>query len=192
MQFGGHDLAMANTYSGGKLTGATPSFRGIESITSTRVEGNTIIPQQQERDAFTTMLASFDKTQLSNAKLAKPHNDILLGPGKDWIFPKRQKGLAVSDLAANQKDLVLAAINTYVSDIDHISAKPILGQYEDEPDETYVAYTGDIAMETAGDYVRIDGPSVWIEFSVQNGVILHGAHPHAVWRDKIDDYGGLT
>ncbi|GAA4887498.1 DUF3500 domain-containing protein [Streptomonospora salina] len=36
------------------------------------------------------------------------------------------------------------------------------------------------------------GPSVWIEMSMQNGVVLDGVHPHAVWRDKDDDYGGLT
>ena len=30
LQFGGHHLAVANTYTDGKLAGATPSFRGIE------------------------------------------------------------------------------------------------------------------------------------------------------------------
>ena len=47
-------------------------------------------------------------------------------------------------------------------------------------------------MTEKGDYIRIDGPSVWIEFSMQNGIVLSGAHPHAVWRDKQTDYAGTT
>ena len=65
-------------------------------------------------------------------------------------------------------------------------------EYEAELDETYVAFSGGTAMDSVGDYIRIDGPSVWIEFSMQNGIVLSGAHPHAVWRDKQNDYGGLT
>ncbi|RYZ24963.1 MAG: DUF3500 domain-containing protein, partial [Propionibacteriaceae bacterium] len=34
LQFGGHHLAVANTYTDGKLAGATPSFRGVEPFTA--------------------------------------------------------------------------------------------------------------------------------------------------------------
>ena len=47
-------------------------------------------------------------------------------------------------------------------------------------------------MSKPGDYVRIDGPSVWIEFSMHSGIVLENPHPHAVWRDKATDYGGTT
>ena len=38
--------------------------------------------------------------------------------------------------------------------------------------------------------MRIDGPGVWIEFSVQNGIVMSGVHYHSIWRDHIRDYGG--
>jgi hypothetical protein len=71
-------------------------------------------------------------------------------------------------------------------------AATILATYESELDDTCVSFTGTTGMDTQGDYVRIDGPSVWIEFSQQNGIVLSGAHPHAVWRDKQTDYAGTT
>ncbi|WP_345712332.1 DUF3500 domain-containing protein, partial [Kineococcus glutinatus] len=107
-------------------------------------------------------------------------------------FPTTSEGVKGSDLTAEQKELVLAAIATYVHDVDDVSAATILAGYESELDDTYVAYAGNTSMDESGDYIRIDGPSVWIEFSMQNGVILEGAHPHAVWRDKTSDYAGLT
>ncbi len=97
-----------------------------------------------------------------------------------------------SQLTADQKALLLAAIKTYVGDVADADAARILATYESELDATSVAYAGTTAMTDKGDYLRIDGPSVWIEFSMQNGVVLDGVHPHAVWRDKKTDYAGLT
>ncbi|WP_345712654.1 DUF3500 domain-containing protein, partial [Kineococcus glutinatus] len=106
-------------------------------------------------------------------------------------FPTTSEGVKGSDLTAEQKELLLAAIETWVGDIDDTNAATILAKYESELDDTYVAYSGTTAMDQIGDYIRIDGPSVWIESSMQNGVVLEGAHPHAVWRDKTTDYAGL-
>jgi hypothetical protein len=39
-------------------------------------------------------------------------------------------------------------------------------------------------------YGRIDGPRVWIEFTVQEGTSGGMAgHYHTIWRDKAADYG---
>ena len=78
-----------------------------------------------------------------------------------------------------------------MSDAD---AATILAKYESELDDTYVLFSGtDTSMEVQGDYVRVDGPSVWIEYSTQNVVTIDsGTHPHAVWRDRNTDYGGTT
>jgi hypothetical protein len=192
LQFGGHHLAVANTYIDGALAGATPSFRGIEPFTTVEVDGDTVQPEQQEAAAFSALLTSLDAEQSTAATLSTSYNDILLGPGNDWAFPTTAEGLAGSELTADQKALLLAAINTYVGDIDDADAATILAKYESELDDTCVSFTGTTGMDTQGDYVRIDGPSVWIEFSQQNGIVLSGAHPHAVWRDKQTDYAGTT
>ncbi len=191
LQFGGHHLAVANTYTDGVLVGATPSFRGIEPMATVEQDGVIVQPEQQEQAAFAALLASLTDEQLSEAKLTESFNDILLGPGNDWAFPETSEGVKGSELTDAQKELLLAAIATYVDDVDDASAAAILAEYESELDDTYIAYTGSTSLDSVGDYIRIDGPSVWIEFSMQNGVVLSGAHPHAVWRDKQNDYGGL-
>lgn len=192
LQFGGHHLAVANTYTAGVLAGATPSFRGIEPMDTVEQDGVTVQPEQQEQAAFAALLASFSADELATAKLSSSFNDILLGPGTDWAFPTTSDGIKGSDLTDAQRALVLAAINTYVDDVDDADAATILAKYESELDDTYVSFSGSSSMTEKGDYIRIDGPSVWIEFSMQSGIVLAGAHPHAVWRDKITDYGGLT
>jgi len=192
LQFGGHHLAVSNTYVDGALAGATPSFRGIEPFTTVEVDGETVEPEQQEAAAFAALLASLDPDQLAAAQLEGSYNDILLGPGEDWAFPETAEGLAVSELTDDQKQLLLTAIGTYVGDVDDESAAEILATYESQLDETYLSWAGTTSMTEIGDYVRVDGPQVWIELSQQHGIVLDGAHPHAVWRDKLTDYAGLT
>ena len=52
-----------------------------------------------------------------------------------------------------------------------------------------MSFTQAGTMETKGDYFRIDGPSVWIEYNTQGGIIIKTEnHPHSVWRDRKGDY----
>ena len=190
-QFGGHHLAVANTYTDGKLAGATPSFRGIEPNTSFELNGQSYqAPLRVKEAAFQALLASLSSDQQSGAKLADTYSDLVLGPGQDWAFPTDQAGVQVSTFPAAQKKLVLAAIAAYVDDMANADAKTILATYESELDDTYLAYSGTTALTEQNDYIRIDGPSVWIEFSMQRGIVLSGNHPHSVWRDRNTDYGG--
>jgi hypothetical protein len=66
--------------------------------------------------------------------------------------------------------------------------------YESELSNTYVAYAGNSSAPTTaftaqGDYLRVDGPHVWIEFVCQNGIVISGQiHYHSIWRDRVTDY----
>ncbi len=191
LQSGGHHLAISNTYANGEMSGATPSFRGAEPFSAFTLNGNTYQPLVQERDSLAAALASLSSTELAAAKLTTSFNDIVLGPNKDWQFPATKAGLKCSQLTGSQKSLILAAIRTYVGDIDSANAAAYMALYASQMDNTYIAYANNAALTQAKDYVRIDGPRVWIEFSMQNGVILSGPHPHSVWRDHTSDYGGL-
>ncbi len=191
LQTGGHHVACANTYRDGILIGATPSFRAVEPFAPFASGANTYEPIRQERDALAAMLGSLDATQAATAKLATTFTDILLGPNKDWQFPSTRVGLQVSTLSAAQKTLVLNAIRTYVSDMDDTEAAAIMTRYTSQLDQTYIAYSGTTAITTKNDYVRIDGPSVWIEYSLQGGIVIRTEnHPHSIWRDRVGDYGG--
>jgi hypothetical protein len=190
LQFGGHHLALANTYRDGVLVGATPSFRGIEPVWPFEYNGVVNAPQLQEMGAFRELLASLDERQLVNAKLANRFPDVVMGPGRDWTFPARAEGIPAASLSSRQRALLLAVIATYVGDIDDANAASFMARYEKEMVTTRIGYSGSASLSQVGDYARIDGPSVWIELSLNRGWNFSDPHPHSVWRDKTTDYGG--
>ncbi len=191
LYFGGHHLAFANTYKNGGFVGGTPSFRSSEPYTSFQQNGSTYEPMAEEKNAFAAIYTGLTAAQRTSATLTGTFRDIVLGPQKDWQFPTTKVGIKCSNLDATQKALVLAAMRTYVADVDTASARAIMTKYTNEINETYFGFVGSGNMVTQGDYMRIDGPSVWIEFSTQGGIVIRTyPHPHTVWRDRTSDYGG--
>lgn len=193
LQIGGHHGTIIHTYNGGKMTGGTPSFRSTEPY-PTWVSTNTsktVQPLVQETAAFANFLKGLSTSELATAKRSAAQNDIIVGPQKDGTFPTTKTGIKAANLTTAQKDLLLAAIKTYVDDLGDKAAAAVLAKYKSELDETYVSYYGGTTMAEKGDYILIDGPSVWIEWSMQSGIIIkNGVHPHSVWRDRKADYGG--
>lgn len=192
LYYGGHHNAFANTYEDGVLVGATPSFRGIEPFPSFDMNDRTNVPLLQERDAFSALLKSLSDDQLAAAELDGTYRDILAGPQSDDAIPDEQEGLSVSELDADQQALLITAIEKYVGDINAADAARYMEQYIEQLPETVIGYSGTTDVNSEDDYVRIHGPSVWIEFSLQSNKSTNeeGNHPHSVWRDIQDDYGG--
>ncbi len=184
----GHHKTVANTYKDGALLGATPHFAAVEPLTFSTTGGN-YSPVAQEKIAFFNLIAGLSTAEQNVAKSASTFTDLLLTPAKNWQFPTTFSGLQCSGLSTTQKALVVAAIKTYTDDVDDINGQTILTKYTNEINNTYITYSGSGTFNTQNDYIRIDGPSVWIEFSVQRGIVLSGVHYHSVWRDRITDYG---
>ena len=192
LQFGGHHLAFSNTYKDGKLIGMTPSFRGVEPMTVIEASNKHYQPMEQERVAFETILEHLSETELNTARLSATFSDILLGPGKDNLFPSKKEGLKVGGLSKEIQALVLQAIGLYVKDLKSKEVGVILAKYTNELPETYIAFSGSKTFNQVGDYIRIDGPSVWIEYNAQpsRDIKTLPTHPHSIWRDRKSDYGG--
>lgn len=185
----GHHKTVANTYKNGTLVSATPHFAAIEPLSWTSGM-STYGPLNQEQAAFVEIINSLSSDQYAQAHVGTSFGDLLLGPNGNWQFPSASTGLKCSTMTRAQKSLVMNAIKTYVNDIDDESAATILAQYTNQLDNTYVLHSGTNSMNTRNDYFRIDGPNVWIEFSVQNGIIFkNNVHYHSVWRDRVNDYG---
>lgn len=191
--FTGHHYTQPYTFNGSAGSGYTPAFRGVEptSVVSNTVTGQAYQPMEQERLAFAAMLTGLSSTEQTTAKLSSTFSDLVLGPGQDWKFPTTKVGLRVGNLDAAKQALVLNAIKLYVNDLDATTAATLLTKYTNELADTYIAYSGTTGVTAQNDYIRIDGPNVWIEFSYQGGVIIRDTpHPHSVWRDRTTDYGG--
>ncbi|WP_433824397.1 DUF3500 domain-containing protein [Actinoplanes sp. CA-015351] len=191
LHFGGHHLAVNLTYAKGKVAGTTPFFIGVEPTSFIDDDGNTVEALSKQSDAISALITSLSTKQLATAKLTASFSDVLLGPDADGEFPATKQGIAVKSLSPKQKKLVLDAIRPWVSIADDATAQQLLKAYEKDLDKTFVSYSGTTALDTQGDYVRIDGPGVWIELVCQNGVVYSDEiHYHTVYRDHTRDYGG--
>ncbi|HEY0460994.1 MAG TPA: DUF3500 domain-containing protein [Pyrinomonadaceae bacterium] len=190
LYFGGHHLAVGMTYKDGNLVGATPSFRGVEPFEKFTQNGRENEPMKQEQEAFAAMLNSLDENEKTTAKLTQNFSDIIAGPNKDNNFPSSPSGVKVGNLSKEKQELVIKAIEKYVSDATDSDAKKILEKYRTELADTYISFSGSTDLNAVNDYVRVDGPAVWIELSMQHAIAWSGIHPHSVWRDKTNDYGG--
>jgi hypothetical protein len=148
------------------------------------------------------MLGSFTSTELASAKISGTFSDCLMVPGSTTnTMPTTKQGVQVSTLSTAAQTKVLAAMMPWINDLDATSAAAFTTIYQNELANTYVCYasnTSGIAgsassfLTTNTDYVRIDGPSVWIEFICQTGVVISNQiHYHTVMRDHTRDYIGL-
>jgi hypothetical protein len=88
----------------------------------------------------------------------------------------------------------MKAVATYVDDINATDAKKYMDKYSSEMPDTVIGFSGTPELNSEDDYVRVDGPSIWLEFSLQSNKSTDekGNHPHSIWRDKTDDYGDQT
>ena len=190
--FGGHHFALSNTYRDGRMIGATPSFRGVEPFTPFMMNGRENAPMVQEQAALATALGALSEAEATKATLTGTYTNIIAGPQQDDAIPTAQEGLKLSETSPEVQALVLAAVETYVRDVNEAGADKIMARYSAELADTFLGFSGTRTVNAENDYVRIDGPSVWIEFSLQPGRSVPGIHPHSVWRDKTADYGGNT
>lgn len=189
LQFGGHHLAVNQTYSNGVVTGTTPSFVGVEPQTFVS-EGKTYVPIGDEQETIAAMIGGLDTAQLAAAKLPRRFNDVVMGPRANGQFPDTKVGLPVSSLNAKQKTLIMNAIKRWVLDVDDATAADIIAAYTKELNNTYIAFSGSGKFDRPADYARIDGPGIWLEFACQAAVVGTGqVHYHTVWRDHKKDYG---
>lgn len=188
-QVGGHHIANNYYYAGTTLQTTTPYFLGVEPQTFTS-SGTSYSPLAAQKSGMFNLINGLSSTQLNSAKLSSSFSDVYLGPGKDARsnFPTGTtgRGLLASNLSDSQKTLLKTAIQAWTQDSKRATEYQAL--YESELDQTYVAYSGTTGFTNQGDYVRIDGPHVWIEFVCQNGVVQSGIHFHTVWRDRVTDY----
>lgn len=175
-------------------------------------------PMEKQRAAVYNLAESIyaDSTTSAAAKLSGTFTDVIMGASgnsdgnfKSLVYPTSGRGLQYSAMSSKQQGHVRAAIEAWVNTQASDVAATLLGAYlaDDALAATYVAYgvgqNGEKAdfsaypnsvaspLEAQHSYIRIDGPRVWIEFVVQQGIVYGtDVHYHTIWRDKTADYGG--
>lgn len=156
-----------------------------------------------------------DTANAAAGKLTGTYTDVIMGVANSGdtnfgklAYPTTGRGVLYSSLNATEQAYVKTAIEAWVNTQSPEIAAKLLAFYEDSTAlaSTYVGYspgtggTADFAaypnataspLASQHSYIRIDGPRVWIEFVVQQGVAYSSyVHYHSLWRDKVADYGG--
>ena len=83
----------------------------------------------------------------------------------------------------------MAAIQAYAGDLDTEAATRFVDKYRSELDQTRIGWSNNTGPTDENSYIRIDGPSVWIEFINTRSMSTPDIHYHSVYRDKTNDYG---
>jgi Protein of unknown function (DUF3500)/EF hand len=181
LQLGGHHLAI-NIYYKGTTGAATPYHVAAQPTVWKDAKGKTHDPLAPMRDNLHGLLISLTPEQAKQAKLEARFNDVYVGPGKDGKFPAKSEGVPVSELSDASKGFLKKAIAAWTGDSPQGAEYGKI--YEAELEKVKVSYSGTTNVSDRGDYVRIDGPRVWIEFATQGS-----DHYHTIWRDRLTDYG---
>jgi hypothetical protein len=207
LQIGGHHLAYNFLYNG-PCTSATPLFDAAEPMNWTDANGAAKEPIKAQHDAMVALAQSISPS--ADALLTGSFGDLVNGPvgggpaggtAGDTKYPSKLtyptgstgRGVSVATLSVDQKQLVKNAIEAWVKNAADPVSAVLLGIYESDEAlaQTYVGYAGATDLSSKGSYLRIDGPRVWIEVTVQGGIVYKNVvHWHTIWRDKVADYGG--
>ena len=184
-QFGGHHLGLNLSMEGNRVTSMSPSFVGTEPTVFTHngVEHEALVDM---RRAGYAVFSSLDAAQKAAADPGRVPRDVRTGPGRDGFVPPTI-GLLAAEMTANQKVLLLATIDRWVSIQPPEDAARRMAELEADLDRTYFAWTG-ISQENARAYMRIQGPTLIIELASRGGNL---GHYHTIYREPTLEYGGV-
>ncbi|XUL87894.1 DUF3500 domain-containing protein [Streptomyces galilaeus] len=186
VQYGGHHAAYNITYAGRNVS-LSPTLTGVEPM-QFDWEDMFYAPLEDKRTSTIAAVQALTAEELTAAQIDGSFDDLYLGPGHDGPFPTPQ-GVLVSSLGKRQRAKVTAMLRAWVDDLDERAAKRLLAKYVSEYDRTYIGWSGGTTLDNNQTYVRLDGPSAWIEFSNQPGASTDGVHQHTIFRDETADYG---
>ena len=189
VQFGGHHLALNMTLLGAHgvlapvLTGALPAVY--------TENGRDVRALAAENDKAFALLHSLDAEQRRQVVIAHPVSELALGPGHDGeaIPPV---GVKASALDPQQQAMLLDLIGEWAAMINDVHGAPRTAEVRAGLDDTYIAWSGPTQCEqdrNGAAYFRIQGPTLFIEFSPQEPGGDLTMHVHTIYRDPPGAYG---
>ncbi|MYA33872.1 MAG: DUF3500 domain-containing protein [Gemmatimonadales bacterium] len=116
--------------------------------------------------------------------------DVLAGPGRKGSLSEFS-GIQASSLNEVQRTLMWELVEEFAGNADHAAADAQLEKIRaDGLEALHFAWIGPTDDQMARYYYRVHGPSVLIEYIVEEGVGGNAAnHVHSIMRDPGNDYG---
>ena len=184
----------------GRGDAPTPVFVGIEPAAAFTLDGVAYDPLLVQRSAMAALGAAL--VHYPAAQLPGSVPGLLFaadGAGNiDGTCPRADDtvtthGVLYSRLSASDQALAQTVIRAWIGTQAAKRANALLGTYLSSQAlaQTYVAYAGTGTVDRVGNYLRIEGPRLWLAWSVQRSAINAGdVQYQALWRDKFADDGG--
>ena len=183
-QFGGHHLAINATVFGPNVS-FSPMLTGGQPL-HLHLDGEDIFVTRRETAAAQAFMESLTDEQKGQAVRSDRPIDLLLGPGKYGVtvVPEGIKG---SELTAIQKTLLLEVIEARLGFMNSDDFAQKVKAVEADIEDTYFGWWGRQDVLGAA-YFRVTGPSIVLEYAVQNGEDTVD-HVHSMYREMDNDYG---
>ena len=187
-QFGGHHLGINGSFADGRATGLSPTFVGVEPA-SYEYAGARATPFADELAAGHAVMQALPEALRTEASITPRPRSVEAGAGQDGFIPE-VLGSAVAGWPDKARALLLETIGHWVLLQPRENADARMAALEAGLDDLHFAWNG---PHEAGDdgyvYYRIQGPTLIIEFSVEEGIAIDGPHFHTIYRDPTNEYG---
>lgn len=183
-QFGGHHLAINATVFGPNVS-FSPMLTGGQPL-HLHLDGEDIFVTRRETAAAQAFMESLTDEQKEQAVRSDRPIDLRLGPGKYGVtvVPEGIKG---SELTAIQKTLLLDVIEARLGFMNNDDFAQKMKAVMADIEGTYFGWWGRQDVLGAA-YFRVTGPSIVLEYAVQNGEETVD-HVHSMYREMDNDYG---
>ena len=181
----GHHLSLNFTIVNGVAT-ATPSFMGTNPAEVRQGPRKGLRVLAAEEDLARLLVKSLgDELRKKAIFQEKAPADVITGADRKARVLE-PKGVAMGELADEQKKLLWAVIEEYIYWArGELAEKELAEIKEAGEDSIYFAWAGSTERDE-GHYYRVQGPGFLLEYdNTQN----NANHVHAVWRDLKNDFG---
>lgn len=183
-QFGGHHLAI-NTTVYGPWVSFAPMLTGGQPTRIT-YRGEPIYIVEREVEAAHALLESLSAAQRELAVRGPRAINLLLGPGDDDVV-LAPEGVPATELNAEQKELLLALIDTRIEFLNADDGAAKRKQVVADLDATWFGWWGPESPRGTA-YFRVTAPSLVLEYAPQ-GRRNPEDHIHSMYREPGNDYG---
>ncbi len=180
-RFEGHHLSRNFTIMGEQVS-ATPFFNGAwPTATDAGMRA-----MAREEDAARELVSSLDDSRRAVAIFQTRTLTNHVTQNQPYVRPLDPVGIALGDIAADQRKLALEIIQTYLGVLPESIATPSFERISGAGIENIrFGWAGSLAPRRP-QYYRLQGPTFLLEFdNSRNG----GTHIHSVWRDFEGDFG---
>lgn len=185
-RFEGHHVSLNATVAGNRVA-AMPAFLGANPALHRDPGGRVIRPLGREEDLGRALVNALDPGSLARAVISDVAPPEILSSNRPFVEAGAPVGVPVVDVGAAARELVGRLLETWAVRLPDAVARAELDRL-DGPDgrELHFAWAGDVEPGGGGQYYRLSGPRLLMEY---DNTQERANHIHTVWRDPEGDFG---